>query len=374
MRSITILLKPTEECNFRCKYCYHSDTGFVKGRMTIQMFEEIIKKTTVCYDNINITFHGGEPLLMGYDFYQQALSIIDKNKLPGQSWRLAIQTNGFLLNEEYCELFKKYDVSPSISFDGPKELNSLRNRTEEVTNNIVQLRKKGYKINLLGVITKRNIYHLRQFYEFAKSLGCPCKLNPVFKSGSAKEINDLLITPDDYIESLIDLLPIWLVDKDMDSHFDPLTSLTYMALLKKHAPICENCGCLSKWIAISYDGTLYPCSRSYPQEYQLGNIKDLDNLSMAFNSPGFKKLIIGAIERRNYCKDNCDYYSICQGGCNNDSILNGNLARPAGFKCTVYKSIIPFIKDFISNNEFIISNPQVKLILKKYHDGQHNDK
>lgn len=374
MKSITILLKPTEECNFRCKYCYHADTDFIKGRMTIPLFEEIISKTTSCYDKINITFHGGEPLLMGYDFFKSALSIIEKYKKDGQTWRLGIQTNGYYLNEDFCELFKQHEVSPSISFDGPNELNCLRNKTEEVTNNIINLREKGYDINILGVITRRNIFHLRQYYEFAKKHGCPCKLNPVFRSGGAKEENDYLITADDYIEAIKDLLPIWLTDKDMNSHFDPLTSLTYMAILNKNAPVCEYCGCLSKWIAISYDGTLYPCSRSYPEEYCLGNIKEYDCLSMAFQSPGFTKLLIGAIERRNYCKENCDIYNVCHGGCNNDSILNGNVTRPSGFKCIVYKTIIPFIKEFILDNEYIISNPQVKLILKKYHDGQHNDK
>lgn len=80
MKHITVLLKPTEECNIRCKYCYHADTKYTKGRMSIEMFEEIIEKISRSYDHITLTFHGGEPLLMGYDFYVKAFEIINKHR------------------------------------------------------------------------------------------------------------------------------------------------------------------------------------------------------------------------------------------------------------------------------------------------------
>ena len=80
MKKITIILKPTEECNFRCKYCYHADTHYQKGKMSIDLFEEIIQKAFSSYNNIQLIFHGGEPLLMGYEFFVAAMEIIKKYK------------------------------------------------------------------------------------------------------------------------------------------------------------------------------------------------------------------------------------------------------------------------------------------------------
>lgn len=160
---ITIILKPTEECNFRCQYCYHADTNYEKGRMTIELFEEIIRKTTICYNNIVLIFHGGEPLLMGYDFFVKAIEIIKHYKKEGQTISLGIQTNGYLLNEQFCQLFQANGILPAISFDGPGELNCLRDKTSDVTSRIIDLKSKGYTINLLGVITKRNINHLKEY-------------------------------------------------------------------------------------------------------------------------------------------------------------------------------------------------------------------
>lgn len=373
MKYITILLKPTEECNFRCKYCYHADSKYLKGRMSIDFFEEIIKKVSQSYDHINLTFHGGEPLLMGYDFYVKAFEILNKYRRTDNQWRLSIQTNGYLLNEQFCELFAANGFSPSISFDGPGNLNQLREKTEALTTKIIDLRKKGYKISLLGVITQRNILGLNEYYEFCKKYGCSLKLNPVFESGGAKEDNDYLITPDDYVVALKKLFPVWIQDESIDFIFDPLSSLTYMALSNKHAPICEYCGCLHKWMAISYDGSIYPCSRSYPDGYYLGNVKDYDDISKAFEHNNFRNLIKGAIQRRFYCKDNCKFYNICQGGCNNDSILNGDITRPAGFKCSAFMKIIPYITEYLRKHQHEVRNAQVLEMFRRFDYGKYND-
>lgn len=373
MRRITVILKPTSECNFRCQYCYHSDTGYVKGRMSLDLFEEIVSKITCCYNDIVLIFHGGEPLLMGYDFYEKALAILKCHIHDGQRLSMGIQTNGLLLDEKFCTLFQEHGILPAVSFDGPGDLNCLRYKTAEVTSRIVELKQKGFAINLLGVLTKHNIQHLQECYDFAKGIDCHYKLNPVFKSGGAKEDNDYMISADEYVSALKDFLPYWMNDENPISNFEPLTGLTLSALAKVGTG-CDSCGCLSKWIAIHHDGELFPCGRSYPQEYSLGNIREIDDITHAFSHPNFVKLLKGAIERRSLCLNSCDYYPICNGGCNNDSIINGDLTRPSGFTCTVYKQMMPFIQEYVNKNEGSIKNPYIKQMLTKIGAyGKHND-
>lgn len=372
MKKITIILKPTSECNFRCKYCYHADTQYEKGKMSIELFEEIVRKSFSCYNKVELIFHGGEPLLMGYDFFVKALEIVNKYKRDGLILRMGIQTNGFLLDEKFCKLFEANDIMPAVSFDGPGSLNCLRERTEEVVEKVKDLKIKGYKINLLGVISKANINELDKYYEFAKMAKVHLKLNPIFKSGSASVFDQYLIDYKEYVEALKGLFPIWAKDENPLNRFDPLFNLTLVSLGNRGHD-CSQCGCLSKWVSIHHDGSLYPCGRSYTEDYCIGNIKEIDELKDAFKHENFEKLLKGAIERRNYCHKNCEYYSFCQGGCNNDALLGGDLTRPSGFMCNVFKEMIPFIKDYVKNNEDEIKNPEVIEIIRRIEHVKHND-
>ena len=372
MKRITIILKPTSECNFRCSYCYHADTNYERGRMSIELFEEIIQKAVSDYNDIVLIFHGGEPLLMGYDFFVKAIDIINKYTTKNKSIKLGIQTNGFLLDDKFCNLFQANGILPAISFDGPGELNCLRDKTEVVTKRIVELKSKGYSLNLLGVITKKNLFNLKECHDFAKANHCHYKMNPVFESGGAKEENNYMVSSREYIDALKAFLPIWLSDETAISDFEPISSLVYMAFTKNGRG-CTACGCLTKWVSIHHDGTLYPCGRSYPDEYCLGRIQDINTLSLAFNDPNFEKLIKGAIQRRNNCYHTCSYYSICQGGCNNDSLLKGDITKPSGFWCNVYKEMIPFIQEYCQNNLDNITNVYVVELLKRCDYGKHND-
>lgn len=373
MKRITVLVRPTEECNFRCKYCYHADTQYQAGKMSIQLFEEIVSKISSCYNSVHLTFHGGEPLLMGYNFYEKALEIIKNYSQDGTQWDLGLQTNGYFLNEKFCELFDANNCGISVSFDGPGILNHLRDKTEKVTENIINLRNKGFKISLLGVVTKQNVNYLQDFYDFAKQYSFPCKLNPVIESGGAVGHEDFLITSEEYINGIKKLIPFFLKDDTLDSFFVPFTSMVYSAITNKHAPICENVGCLHKWLAITHDGFIYPCSRSYPKEYCLGHISEFSELEKAFDTENFAHLIKGAIERRNYCKSNCDYYHLCQGGCNNDSILYGDITRPANIKCTILKTLIPYIKKYLEEHQDEIRNKHILEIIKSSNYGKHHD-
>ena len=372
MKKITIILKPTSECNFRCKYCYHADTHYEHGKMSIELFEEIVKKSFSCYNSVELIFHGGEPLLMGYDFFEKAMDIINKYKRDGLDLRMGVQTNGFFLNEKFCDLFEKNGIMPAVSFDGPGSLNDLRDKTKEVTDNVLRLKSKGYKVNLLGVITKANIDKIDEYYDFAKKNKVHLKMNPVFKSGSAKEFEEYLIDYKEYTDMLKPLFVKWINDEKPLNTFDPIFNLVLIAITNKGHE-CSQCGCLSKWVSINHDGYMYPCGRSYTEDYCLGNIKDINELKDAFNSENFAKLLKQAITRRNNCYEKCDYYSFCQGGCNNDSLLGGDVSKPSGFMCNVYKEMIPYIRKYINENYDNIKNIEVLEMIRRTNYVKHND-
>ena len=69
--NITVIMKPTNQCNLRCKYCYHADNGYDKEKMTDQVLEKAIAVTAPFFKRVEYNWHGGEPLIMGLDFYER---------------------------------------------------------------------------------------------------------------------------------------------------------------------------------------------------------------------------------------------------------------------------------------------------------------
>lgn len=375
MKKITIIFKPTFECNFRCQYCYHADTDYAKGKMDISLFEELLDKTFAYYNHVEIIFHGGEPLLMGYDFIERAIGMINE-KCPENTWlRIGMQTNGFFLDEKYCKLFKKNNIQTSVSVDGIGDMNCLREKTDIVLEKLQRLKEKGYDFNLLGVVHSLNINGYEEYYNFCKQEGFHLKLNPIFKSGLASSNESYLLQSKEYINLLKDFYPKWASDLNPLRHFDPFYNLTLMAI-NNRGHECGQCGCLTKWICVDYDGSLYPCGRSYPSKYCLGNIKDIDRLDEAFNHPNFRTLLEESIIRRSDCAEKCELYPSCQGGCNNDCLLSGDVSKPNSFNCDVYKEMIPYIRDYIGNkdNQLKIKNPDIIEILRRNNRVKHNDK
>ena len=367
MKKITIILKPTFECNFRCQYCYHAETDYRKGRMDLSLLEEMLDKTFSYYNQVEIIFHGGEPLMMGYEFISKAIDLINKKKTPDSWLRIGLQTNGYFLDEKFCELFTKNNIQMSVSIDGIGDMNCLREKTDYIFDKLDSLREKGYTFNLLGVLHTQNIDRYSEFYEYAKSRDYHLKMNPIFKSGAAKDNPAYLLDADSYIKMLREFYPKWLDDSAPIRHVDPFYNLTAMAIQNKGHE-CGQCGCLTKWICVDFDGTLYPCGRSYTEDYCLGNIKDIDCLKDAFNHPNFRRLLEQSIARRMDCQNKCEFYNSCQGGCNNDCLLSGDVSKVNEFDCAVFKEMIPFIRKTIEErikNKVAIMNPDVKELLSR---------
>lgn len=367
-RKITVIIKPTFQCNFRCQYCYHADTNYQNGLMELATFEDFVKKTFPYYDEISLIFHGGEPLLAGIDFYNAAFKIIDKYS-KNKKLFFGLQTNGSLIDDKFISFFKKHDIKVSISFDGPGSLNSLRDQTKKVTDVIMYCKKKKLDINLLGVIHNSNINNQVDYYNFAKENRFNLKLNPIFKSGKAIDNFEYLLDAETYITKLKEWFLLWKEDES-PLRIDPLFNLTMMTL-NGRGHECVQSGCLTHWICLDFDGSLYPCGRSYTKEYLLGNITSLLTLDDAFKSENFKNLLLSSLERRIKCKENCKYFNICLGGCNNDCLLSGSIKEPNDFYCYTIKEMIPFIHSQIDEN---CKNPIILDLLRRKTNGKYNDK
>ncbi|WP_337600251.1 SPASM domain-containing protein [Hominilimicola sp.] len=238
---------------------------------------------------------------------------------------------------------------------------------------------KGYenlkKYNIIpgtiAVVGKHNINNLIDVYEYFRNKNQPLKLNTIFASGSAKENEDILLTdPEYYAEKICELFDLWLFDTTTGISISPFYSYAQSVISGK-PKYCTHSSCLKHWLSVHSNGDIYPCGRYYPEEYRLGNIMDFNDLHDVFETKIYKNIINKSAIRKQKCREQCNVYHLCNGGCLNESILAGGIENIPEFSCTAFSIIISHIKtrmqEAISRGiEFEnIYNKYIRNIIKK---------
>ncbi|MAE62385.1 MAG: hypothetical protein CMJ49_13645, partial [Planctomycetaceae bacterium] len=170
--SVTLMIKPVGAlCNLDCEYCYYLPTKSVydghESRMSLATLESIFASyLPVAADEVTICWQGGEPTLAGIGFFEKALEYQDKHKRPSQKIANAIQTNGTLLNDDWCELLRRHGFLVGISIDGPPHFHDHYRRTnggagshDKVAAGLRLLQRHGVEYNILCVLNDRNVGH-----------------------------------------------------------------------------------------------------------------------------------------------------------------------------------------------------------------------
>ena len=344
-KTLNLILKPTNACNMRCSYCYHYEKGYGDNRMSLEMFDHICSTVLPFYDNITMLWHGGEPMLMGIEFYIEVFKIINSYlKLYGEKKvKFIFQTNLTLINKDWLDFFKYHHIYVGTSFDG-LDNEITRGRTREIIESFALMKKADFPIKAICVITPATLEHIFENYNLFKQYQIDVKFNPVFKTNLTMT-NSNLLESEAFIKRIIDLYEYWFFDKDCQIMVEPFMDFSLMAIGQSRS--CTFKSCLLTWLSIDWNGEITPCGRNYSETYNLGNITSYSSIQEAFLSSGYRVLLSGAIKRREYCKENCLLFNKCHGGCNNDALLGGDITRPNRFYCEYYIRIIGHINSLI---------------------------
>lgn len=330
MNEISVLIKPSSSmCNLHCKYCFYHDVAnnreFAnKGFMTDDVIENIIEKTfELKPKRISYFFQGGEPTLIGIDFYKRFIDKVNKKNINNILINYAIQTNATLLNNEWYKLFKDNNFLVGISLDGVKEThNYLRSDTigsyKNITSKIKQLEKEKIEYNVLVVVTKKIALHPVAVYNNLKKEGIkylqfiPCLDN------FDKSLKEYSLSINDYGYFLVTLFKLWKKDLESNNYISiRLFDNIIRRLNNQNVELCSFNGKCSCQFVIEANGDVYPCDFYCIDKYLLGNIKTstFKDLFMSNNCVSF--LNEGSIVKEK-CKD-CKYYFLCKGGCRREN-------------------------------------------------------
>lgn len=378
-KRISITVKPTNDCNMRCKHCYHAEEGFQEGMLSPASVKKMFDIATMEYDDIFVVFHGGEPTLWGVENlvdvleYQRELA----QSHPNIKFRNSIQTNGVLVDESWIETFKQYGVVVGVSFDGPHN-DDLRSNTTRVYQNMVAMKEAGTNLGVLCVESGKSIANLEKTYEWFKKEGFSFKVLALFMSGNARDHKDLELDVTEYVDTLTKVYEKWLYDQDCN-----ISMKTFEDFLKiSDRMYCIQYGgsCIYKRICINPDGRIYPCGRPYTEDFVLGHIDTLERISDAFQTKSYRRLVAMGETRAKQCRERCNYYGICRGGCISSAILEGSFEKIDNITCVRAKRLLASVTA-INDRVFALYdagkdldriNPYALRVMKKSRAGEYS--
>ena len=330
MPQIHVMIKAASGlCNMRCRYCFYADEMAKRkqasyGIMSTETLEHVIREI-FCFaeKHCTIAFQGGEPTLAGLDFYRQCIALEKKYNTKNIEVSYALQTNGYVLDEQWYSFFARNHFLIGLSVDGIKATHdayrkdcSGKDTYFHVLEKAQGLKRAGVEFNVLTVVNKRTAPRIRNIYEKYKKLGffwqqyIAC-LDPVQEIQGHQEYS---LTPQMYGRFLIELFELW--DLDLRQGRQPYIRQfeNYIGILMGYPPeSCEQRGVCSFQNIVEADGSVYPCDFYVMDGYCLGNLRT-DSFEVIEQRRKESRFVENSINHTEKCRS-CPYIAICRGGC-----------------------------------------------------------
>ena len=340
---ISVVIKPTLECNIDCKHCYHTPEERIGDRISVEIVERLFRLISEEYESVWFVWHGGEPLLLSQKFYREVIALQEKY-FGKDSHRVGntIQTNGILLEKGFIEFCKDKKINIGISHEGPFN-DALRQETETSENNLRLLSKKDRVFSVSSTISSATESKQVEMYEYFKGNRTSASFSPVIPAGCALRDRSLVPDPDAFIRSSIEMFDRWLFDKETEIPLIPHYLYILNALGEPTESDCAHTSCLTKWMCLYPNGDIYPCGKGCPSEFKMCNISDIEHISDVFRTEGFVRILRGSVERREKCKNDCELFSFCNGGCSVDAYFECGIENAGGDSCKIFKAVFGHI-------------------------------
>ncbi|MGL5313765.1 MAG: radical SAM protein [Peptostreptococcaceae bacterium] len=367
--NIVVLVKPTQECNLDCSYCYDKDEKHLikNKKMPVETVKKISTLLKNAYKNVNWTWHGGEPLLVPVEQYEMYMAEINKT-LKNVSF--SMQSNGTLIDEKIDKFLEENKIDLSISYD---YTNGNKNRNHEIK--ISDMDPEG-KRSVINVIDLESSEFLINFYEKNKSSSRNISFNKIFLD---KETDDNVEL---YTDNFIKYFNYYIYDNmcvKEDRMFKSFFEKIF-GIRNKCSIMCNHEDCLNKFLSVNPDGFVFNCDRfgtNKADKYCFGNVDEYKFTMLEYKeTQGYSNLVNDIIEFKKKC-DGCEISSLCTGGCLADRVdSNGKIDVTIMDKneCYFNKKVYSFIFNTIFNlkkEELLDINPFVyeaifenKIILK----------
>jgi len=339
------MIIPTLGCPSKCSYCWSSEED--SPIMSIETVEDVVAwLKDFRSDPVTFTFHGGEPLLAGADFYRKALPLLSK-ELKHLEPNFALQTNLWKLTPELAKVLADHEIPIGSSLDGPKALNDLQ-RSEgyyEKTMRGYEIAKEhGLQVQFICTFTSYSVQFKEDIFNYFLENGLTLKLHPALPSLRSPEPEKWALAPEEYGELLV-----YLLDKYLENmgQIEVRNINDYCrCVFTGRGTVCTFVDCMENTFAVGPDGSIYPCYRFVGMpEYVMGNVSDHPSREDLAGSAAGQRMRQFKEYVDQECKG-CKHIRYCRGGCPYNAIApNNGEIKGVDPHCKAYQRIFDEITE-----------------------------
>ncbi len=376
-----VLAKPSgATCNLACSYCFFLDKELLYPgsdfRMSEAVLEAYIQQLIAAHrtSEVTVSWQGGEPTLMGLDFFRKAVAFQDKYRRPGMTFENTLQTNGTLLDDAWCEFFKANNYLIGISLDGPPHIHDIFRvdrggapTFERVMRGIRLLQKHRVEYNILATVNRISADHAQEVYRFLRDeVGTQWiqfipvieRMNPdghnLIQAG--ERVSPRSVRPTQFGRFLIQVFDEW-IQNDVGK----LYVQTFEATLRNWMRLSTSGMCVFEktcgiGLALEHNGDLYSCDHFVEPGYLLGNIKDKDMLEL-----------VGSAEQTRFGQAkfdslpgtclSCPVLFACHGECPKNRFTSTPAGEPGlNYLCPGYKAFFQRVAEPMKIMALLMNN------------------
>ncbi len=337
-----VMAKPTGSlCNLECAYCFFLKKEQLYPESTFHMSDEVmesyIRQTIEAQrvPRVTIAWQGGEPTLMGLDFFKRAMEVEKKYQKPYVQIENTLQTNGVLLDDEWCQFLHDQGFLVGLSLDGPREMHDAYRRDkkgqpvfDKVVKAVQLMQKHEVNFNILCTVNAVNSQHPLKVYKFfrdeleARYLQFIPIVERDNESGyqEGTKVTDRSVQPEVYGRFLIEIFDEW-VRRDVGKMFVLLFDGVLASYVRGYSTLCIFRPICGDGVALEHNGDLYSCDHYVEPNYFLGNIQKMPLVDLVGSE---KQRKFGSDKSKtlpHYCKE-CKFLFTCHGECPKNRVLN----------------------------------------------------
>jgi uncharacterized protein len=395
-RGFQIFVKPIGPvCNMRCRYCYYLEKErFYPDGESFRMPHDLLEAYIVQHidaspdEVIRFSWHGGEPTLLGLDYFRTIVALQRKHRPSGRPIANGIQTNGTLLNDAWCTFLAAEGFAVGLSLDGAQELHDRcrlgrdgRSTFHQTMRGYERLRAHGVLTDILCVVSAHNVVHPLEVYRFFKDIEAPYVtfLPLVIRQQGAEEgVSALSVRPEEWGDFLCMVFDEWVSGDIGRIKVQIFEEAARTAFGQEHSlcifrPVCGDIP------VVEHNGDCYSCDHFVDADHFLGNIGDKPLVKM-IDSARQKAFGLAKLKALPSICRLCEVREMCHGECPKNRFLT----TPDGetglnYLCAGYKRFfthcLPFVREVAAEWRRQIPEPSTGqgTIIRKGPEPGRND-
>ncbi len=349
MKSFSLLIKPASaDCNLRCSYCFYlAKAGLYPDVTTHRMSDEVLRQLVRSYmatpqPAYSFGWQGGEPTLMGVDFFRKVTAYQKEFGFPGCNVSNALQTNGTLIDDQLAAHLAEYNFLVGVSLDGPANMHDCYRRYIDgsgthsaVFKGIETLRRNKVDFNILTLVSKANVQHPREVYRYLKDLGfLHHQYIECVEFDKSGKLLPYAIDGEQWGDFLCGIFDEWMDGDTRTVSVRLFDSIVYK-LVTGSSNVCSMGHDCRQYFMVEYNGDVYPCDFFAEPGLKLGNI-----LQTGWKEMGDSETYRIFGERKRQLGEeclSCKYLDLCMGDCPKNRQGRGSRMQQVSQLCNGWK-------------------------------------